>query len=229
MDEGVIIRRYLDRFGLTGLLSGEIIQELRLFRFAVGDYIVRTEDHLTQLYFMVDGKAKVFLPMENGKSLLIRFYEPMELIGDVEFVGSDQPICDMQAISDVVCLGLCIETLKATIESHTQLLMYICTSLGNKLAAFNKTSAMNQMYPLENRLASYLMAVSSHDDTTKGRIKEIHTENLTELADLLGTSYRQLTRVIKRFKDQGILHREGRRLEITDMMQMQSLARGIYA
>ena len=223
-----LIKTYLTQYNLKEVLSEPLIRELEIFRFKAGDYLIRTYDQLEYLYFFVEGKAKVFISMENGSSLLIRFYEPLELVGDVEFVCYDHHICNMQAISDVVCIGIKIAVLKKTIESNSKLLLYICRSLGRKLASSNMNSAINQMYPLENRLASYLTAISGHTGVKTDKLKEIHTENLTELASLLGSSYRQLTRVIKKFKDQGILKRVGRKLEILDKEKISQLSRDIY-
>ncbi len=228
MEDNLLIKHYLSKYDLYKILSEDLIQNLSIFRFKAGEYLIRTHDPVEHLYFFVEGKAKVFIMMENGKSLLIRFYQPFELVGDVEFVSYDHHICNMQAISDVVCMGIKTDILKQTIESNTKLLMYICRSLGEKLATFNMSSAVNQVYPLENRLASYLIAISDEKGIKTNRIREIHTENLTELADLLGTSYRQLTRVIKRFKNQGILERVGKKFEILDMEQMIHLSRDIY-
>jgi len=228
-DESILIQHYLNKFNLHDILSQEIIKNLSLFHFKAGNYLVRANDPVEYFYFYVEGKSKVFILLENGKSLLVRFYEPFELVGDVEFVSYEHQICNMQAITDVLCIGIKMKILKKYIESNTKLLLFICKSLGHKLATFNMSSAINQMYPLENRLASYLTAVSDLNSPMTGRIKDIHTENLTELADILGTSYRQLTRVIKQFKDQGILDRVGKKFKILDTQQMQNLSRDIYS
>lgn len=227
--ENNLIRHYLDMYNLNDILSQEIIQNLSLFHFKAGNYLIRAHDPVEYLYFYVKGKSKVFILLENGKSLLVRFYEPFELVGDVEFVSFDNHICNMQAITDVLCIGIKTQILKKHIESNTKLLLFICKSLGEKMATFNMASAINQMYPLENRLASYLTAVSDLNQPLAGRIRELHTENMTELADLLGTSYRQLTRVIKQFKDQGILDRVGKKFKILDTKQIKNLSRDIYS
>ena len=223
-----LIRHYQKRYRISEILSDDLMSQLSVFHFNPREYIIRTHDPLKRLYFFVEGKAKVFMTMENGKSLMMRFYEPFEIIGDVEFACYDHHICNLQAISPVTCLGIDISAVKRSIEANTNLLLYICKSLGQKLATFNMSSAINQMYPLENRLASYLIAISNHSEDHSGIIKEIYADNLTELAALLGTSYRQLTRVIRKFRDAGILGRDDKEMVILDFEQMKQLSSDVY-
>lgn len=223
-----LIEFYVDKYKMKDILSDDLIEELALFNFKPREYVIRMHEPLRRLYFFVEGKAKVFMTMENGKSLLMRFYKPFEMIGDVEFACYQHHICYLQAISSVTCLGIEIESVRKRIESSAKLLLFICNSLGQKLATFNTASAINQTYPLENRLASYLIAVSATDEDKLKIVKEIHTGNLTELASLLGTSYRQLTRVIRKFKESGILERENNEFVILDPEGLQALSSDIY-
>jgi len=57
---------------------------MRIYYFNPGDYISESSEKLTHFYFYVQGKSKVFLNLENGKSLLCRFHHPPEIVGDVE-------------------------------------------------------------------------------------------------------------------------------------------------
>jgi CRP/FNR family transcriptional regulator, putaive post-exponential-phase nitrogen-starvation regulator len=120
-----------------------------------------------------------------------------------------------EGVDPVKCLALSVGQIKKNIGINSKLLVYNCQSLGKKLARFSEASAVNLMYPLNQRLADYFMAVFQADDFDNHRVKEIHTENLSELAGFLGTSYQQLTRVIKQFKDDNIIGKPGKLLKST--------------
>ena len=62
-----------------------------------------------------------------------------------------------------------------------------------KLASLSVSNSVNILYPLENRLASYILASYTNEDNN-------NTENLTQIAEFLGTSYRHLLRVVKEFE-----------------------------
>lgn len=223
-----LIQKYLNQYGFDRILDGNLIHEMKLYKFKPGEHIVRSHEKPKIFYFYVRGKSKVYQLMDNGKSLLCRFYNPPEIVGDVE-IFSDMPnICNLQALTPVTCIGISVEKIRKAAETNSELLMLLCKSLGLKLASFNMISAVNQKFPLENRLASYLAAVSETGERGEVMINEIHTNNLTELADLLGSSYRHLTRTIKSFKDRGIITKQNREITIIDKKQLQELAKDIY-
>jgi CRP/FNR family putative post-exponential-phase nitrogen-starvation transcriptional regulator len=100
--------------------------------------------------------------------------------------------------------------------------MYLCGRLGAKLKDRIIAESINLRYPVEDRLASYLLA------STDGEGWILGTEDLGELADFLGASYRQLARVVRRFRNRGILDRTRGRIRVLDRSKLQPLARDLY-
>jgi len=76
------IDTYIKRYSLRGLLSPDLIDELRPIRRKGGEYLICAGDPADRLLFFVEGKAKVYSRMENGTSLLIQFYHPFDMLGD---------------------------------------------------------------------------------------------------------------------------------------------------
>jgi len=222
------IERLVRRHSLDRLLSAELLDQLRPLEVPAGDYILRVEEEARDLMFFVEGRAKVFSIMENGSSLLVRFYRPLELLGDVELYAFDRYLLNVQALTDVVCLCLPAELVRRSAEKNSALLTAICASLGRKLASFNATSAINLRYPLRNRLASYLLALSQEGGQGGSRSADYATDRLGELADLLGTSYRNLSRVVGEFRRNGILEQHRGQIRLHDPQRLAELARDIY-
>jgi CRP/FNR family putative post-exponential-phase nitrogen-starvation transcriptional regulator len=121
----------------------------------------------------------------------------------------------------VTCIGINSDRMKQKYKENNQLLIYLCKSLSNKLLNFNISSSINLTYPLENRLAGYLVAITEKNE-------QIQTDNLSELADLLGTSYRHLTRTISNFSKKGIIIKKKNEFEILNREKLEYLAKEIY-
>ncbi len=223
-----IIRHYLALHGFLDVLNAPLINQMKLFYFKPGELITRSYEKPEYFYFYVKGKSKVYQLLENGKSLLCRFYHPPEIVGDVEIFSGKPNICNLQALTDVICIGIPIAIIHKAAQANNKLLVLLCGSLGKKLASFNMISAVNQNYPLENRLASYLAAISEPGNQDDVLVNELDTKNLTELADLLGSSYRHLTRTIKKFKDDGIITKKKQEIRIIDKKRLNELAKDIY-
>lgn len=179
-------------------------------------------------FLYVEGKAKVFKLLENGQAMLVRFYTPFQVMGDAELFRNIPSISSVQAITPVCCLGLPIETVRREAESNIPLLRHLCAALGWKLATFNMTSAINQTYPVETRLASYLSVLYLEDSGNMTEREQLWTEDLGEMAELLGCSYRHLTRTLSHLKKAGIIEKSRRGIRILDPERLKGLSRDLY-
>lgn len=216
---------YVRRHEMGEILPQALLEKLSPVAFAKGDTMIREGDPARHLWFFVEGKAKVVRTMENGSSLLIKFYVPFDILGDVELFSFDSYLFDVESMADTVCLRLAKKEIMASPGKNHRLFMYLCGRLGSKLAEFNANAAVNLRYPVENRLAGYLMAVTERGGSGGGD----GSESLGEIAELLGTSYRQLGRVVRRFRDLGLVSESRGRIAVTNGKKLAELARDAYA
>lgn len=213
---------YARRWGLDRLVSPDLLGRLSLRRCRRGEFIIRSGDEVDSLCFLVEGCAKGYRQMENGISRLVAFYHPLEILGDLELFSYGHYILTVEAIEDSVCLRLPRAAIIERADTNGKLLVDLCGRLGRKLGAYNVASAINLSYPVECRLASYLLAAQDEASERKGGLHQV------ELAELLGASYRQLSRVIRRFKAEGILGSARGKLNIIDRDKLAGIARDIY-
>ena len=100
-------------------------------------------------------------------------------------------------------------------------------SLGKKFINASISSSINILYPLENRLASYLLAVAPEDNDLSN-LDGIITYKFTEMADLLGASYRHLIRTINKLCEDKIIRKERNLITILDRNALKELAGDLY-
>jgi CRP-like cAMP-binding protein len=203
------------------------MDEIKPMRRRSGEYLIHADDPVDRLLFFVEGKAKVYSRMENGTALLIRFYRPFDILGDLELFSRDRYLMDVVAITDTLCLSVSADSIKKKAGGNTGLLTLLCARLGAKLADSNVAAAINLRYPVENRLAGYLLATLDDGGPSPKDIS-YGANDLGELADLLGASYRQLSRVVRRFRDQGMLEERRGKLRVLDWSKLEPLARDYY-
>ncbi|MCX7711112.1 MAG: cyclic nucleotide-binding domain-containing protein [Clostridia bacterium] len=222
-----LLKHYIDKYHIAEVFQKDMTEHMRLYSFNKGEFIFRANEKIDQLYFMVEGKAKVYTAMQNGKSLLLRFYNPFVVIGDVEFIEKTPITCNVEVISTAVCIGIPLTSLERHAISDPAFLTFICRSLGEKLAKNSVSSAINLLYPLENRLASYLLAIASLDENSPS-FNGIFTDKLTEMADLLGTSYRHLLRTLNKLASEGIIEKQNNKIMLLDRYSLEKLAGDLY-
>jgi CRP-like cAMP-binding protein len=213
---------YIRRYSLDGLLSPELLGALRQLRGDPGELIIRSGDPVRDLLFFVEGRIKVFSTLDNGQSVLASFYRPFDVLGEAELFASERYTLSAEALTRTVCLGLSVAAIKKAADRNYRLLMYLCGRLGAKLSDRIVAESINLRYPVENRLASFLLASMDGE----GRI--LGTDDLGELADFIGASYRQLARVVRRFREAGILDEARGRIRVLDRAKLEPMARDPY-
>lgn len=216
------VETWVRRYALERLLSADLLAALRTLRRAPGEIVIRADDPVTDLLFFVKGRIKIYSTMENGQRLLAAIYKPFDVLGEVELFSADRYTLSVEALTNTVCLGLPVAAIRRSAARNYRLLMYLCGRLGAKLRDRVIAESINVRYPVENRLASYLLA------STDGEGWILGTDDLGEISDYLGASYRQLARVVRVFRDAGILDPTRGRIRVVDRRKLAPLARDLY-
>ncbi|WP_257988604.1 MULTISPECIES: Crp/Fnr family transcriptional regulator [Bacillus] len=110
-------------------------------------------------------------------------------------------------------------------ENEPKFSNFIIKNLSHKLYTLSNTTSLNLLYPVENKFASYLVSTMV-DENNYAHIEELKTAKLTEIAELLGTSYRHLNRVINQLVAKGIIERKRGAILIIDVNQLMILSKG---
>ncbi|MEK5236647.1 cyclic nucleotide-binding domain-containing protein [Paenibacillus sp. FSL L8-0470] len=219
------VRTLAGKNGLEEMFSTEVIERMELRRYGDGEAVCSVGDRLESMFILVQGKLKIHTLLPNGKSMLVRFARPMSVIGDVELLRQYPVKNEVESVGDSLLLVAGRKLLLKEMEENTALLRFLVGELSHKLYTLGQTSALNLLYPVENRFASYLMSMFA-DSVGGHRVEELRTASLTETADLLGTSYRHLNRIVRRFIEDGIIERKQGRLSVMDEAKLARLANG---
>ncbi|MFR1707377.1 MAG: transcriptional regulator YeiL [Clostridium sp.] len=217
-----LMNKYIEKYNIDHIFSSSMREHMELFNFKRGQCICKEDEDINYLFFFVEGKAKVYINLKNGKSLLLCFYYPFMVLGDLELINRTKASTTMEVIDDTYCIGLPFNKVREELLNDAKFLRFICSSLGNKMDSSSRNGSINLLYPLENRLASYIMATMGNEN----RIE--FDETLTEIAELLGTSYRHLLRTINNLVSKGILRKDKAGYEVIDEEMLSSLAIDLY-
>lgn len=219
-----LLRSYIVQYALNSLFKTDLTGQMTLFHCPRGTLVCESSAKLQSLYFLVSGKLKIYTLLDNGKSLLLRFNKPLSVVGDLEFLSQLVVKCNVETQRDSFLIGIPFSVLYREAYHDPTFLRFLITNLSYKLYSASNSASLNQLYPLENRLAGYLLSVSVNDDETS-RTAELKAQKLTEIAMLLGTSYRHLSRVITKFRRNGILTTTKGSLTILDLPKLKILAK----
>ena len=218
IQDPAIISKYIKDFSIKDIFSFDILPYLHLVEFNIGEFILNEGSNPDYLYYLIDGKAKLYLTHHNGKVSIINFIEAPCFIGEMELIGTQDESNGVQALTLCHCFAISIIDCKDKLLNDVVFLKHLCIFLSNK--AINNTShyTKNQSYPLENRLAAFILLTSNNS---------LYAEKHTETSEFLGVSYRHLLYVLASFCKRAILHKEENGYKIVDFESLNILVKEI--
>ena len=90
IEHSFIIENYYNELNMQKIFMNNMKNDMRLLKFDKHEYLSREDEDLEYLLFFIQGKAKVFKTLPNGRNLLLAFYKPFRVIGDIEVVKNQR-------------------------------------------------------------------------------------------------------------------------------------------
>lgn len=188
-------------------------------RFTAGDMLVREAQPELLLAFVLEGSAKVFHAMENGRRLMHTLYRGNEVMGELELMlESPCMLTDICAVTDGALLVLEVSKCKERLLRDEHMLRFFARELAHKLDRSTRQGSDNLLYPLSARLASCIL------ENAQG---VCFHENLMRLSERLGTSYRHLLRTLRTLCERGALEKCEKGYHIRNALVLRELAGGL--
>lgn len=223
VDNEDLIKYYMDKYNIVDFFDDNIYEHIELHRFNKNELVLRSDDKLMYYYLFVKGKIKVTYQFENGRSILLKFYDEFNSLGNLELLNEIPIRCNVEAIEDSELIAVSAELLRKDYIDNPKFLRHIINSLSEKMYATMNNTSYNVMYPLVNRLASYLIEYISED---KDYI--VLTSSYKEISEFLGSTYRHLSRTFKQMEKDKIITLDKKRVYILDEEKLRSLSKNIY-
>lgn len=208
------------QFLLENVLKNHSISDLKMEKFKKGTVIIEEGNEINSIYFMIHGKTKIYKEYENGKTLLIQFVNGLSFMGDAEYIlGLNQATGSVEAVTDVILFRLLYVDLHNKYDTSNEFKDYMMKHIINRFMTSDKKTMINLMYPVETRLSSYLLSVANEKS-------QITLENIKDLANNIGTSYRHIHRILRKFCDDKIIKKNNNEVTIINLQEIKKLARG---
>lgn len=211
---------YIEKNSIQSLFSFPVTEYIQVQEFERGEFIIKEGSFPEYLYYVIEGKAKIYLTHSNGKVSLINFIQPGTFIGEMELLNEDYYSKGIQTATKTICFAVPVYTYKDQLLNDPTFLKCLCISLSNKETVMVAKYSQSLAYPLENRLAEFLLLSADGD---------FYKEKHTEVCEYLGVSYRHLLHVFAQFIEAGYIEKQGRGYLIKNKEMLQQFATTIYS
>ena len=216
------LKKYIIQNNLEAILPNKVFDSCELMRFARDEAILVANEPMPYFYFFVSGKLKVFQIHDNGKAFLIQFYSVFDSLGEVELLNALEASCSVDAIKPSELIRIPMAILRQYAIDYPPFLQYVARSLSTKLLVADRHHASNLLYPVKNRLASYLRAHENENHEV------LLKDSLQDVSEYIGTTYRQLHRAFQQLEADGIIERAHKKIVIRSAEKLEAIAGNIY-
>ena len=211
-----VLDDYYNHFPLSHYFGFDIRPYTSVVKFESNECIYQERENPDYLYYLIDGRAKLFISHENGRISLINFINAPCFIGEMELLEAQDMANGVTAITPCICYAIDIKECKDKLLNDVKFLRYLCLFLSQKAIGNTYNYTKNQTYPLEVRLAKFILLTSCN---------QIYREKHTEVAEFLGVTYRHLLYVLANFVKRGILIKTEQGYYICNLEALRQIAK----
>ncbi|MEK4027509.1 transcriptional regulator YeiL [Pseudobacillus sp. FSL P4-0506] len=206
---------YLNEHSIAHLFSFPIEEFIEVQEYQRDEWIIQEGTRPDFLFYVVEGKAKIYVTHQNGKVSLINFINTNDYIGEMELLHEVYYTKGIQTSTKTICFAIPLYRCRAQMLEDVTFLRELTRFLSVKATQMAAKYSQSLAFPLENRLADFILQTAD-----KGVYKEKHVT----VCDFLGVSYRHLLHVLAQFCDKDYLQKEGRHYRIRQYHSLYELA-----
>jgi CRP-like cAMP-binding protein len=207
------------------LLTEDEKQMIEMNRLVVnykkGETIAKQGSFASHIIFLNQGLVKVYLE-GNPKDLILKIVPSNHLIGLPSiYDGNNRFIYSVATYTDSSVSLIDISLFKQLLRSNSQFAMKIINILNEDTALIYGRFFCLTMKQSHGRVADILLCLAQRVYKTKVFDLAI---SRSDLADLTGLSSESVIRILKEFKDEGLINIEGKRFEVIDFDKLEKIS-----
>lgn len=166
---------------------------------APGKVIIAQDSAPKELFFILQGKVKIFHTTLKGSEYLMALAGPGELVGEVEILTNEYHICSVKALTDCRLGVVGKIPYQDWLRDDHSFSLLVNQAICFRLQKISARAAMHLTYPLEYSVLKYIKDAVQTSPVQKLCVSK------KELAEYLGTSPRSINRILKKLQEQEIL------------------------
>lgn len=192
--------------------------------FKKGEPLFVENSYSKGVYIVRKGKVKIFQTGEDGKKSIVYFYHKGDFFGHRPILANEPHPVTATAMDQVVLSFIPKEVLLKLLATSETLARALLLNLSKEFSVWVNKLSLFTRYNLKKRVALTLLILHNvyrraDEETKKVRI----LINREDFASYVGTAKETLVRMLRLFKDEGIVTSRGTIIHITNMPALQNM------
>ena len=182
-----------------------------------GDFVFRTGEHASGVYFLKSGKIKISQPVSNGKEVILWFCFGGDIFGLAEAAQHGEREVSAQACEHCEILSIPQTRFNAYLFEHPQVMYLLLQVMSSRLRCLSETLANVAGEPVQTRLARLMFWLCARYGRREGDsvVMNIHITH-QEIADMIGATRQTVTTIMGDFKRKHMLETHDHFIHVID-------------
>lgn len=176
------------------------------------------------VFILCNGRIKLSTSSADGKSLIVRIAEPGEVLGLPATITGKPYELTAEVIEPAQANFIARQDFLAFLREHGEAALRVAQQLGETYhSAIAEMRTIGLSHSVGEKLARFLLDLSSGHDKGKGELRITLTLTHEEIAQVIGASRETVTRLFGEFKKKQFLQVKGSTLIIKDKAGLESV------
>jgi CRP-like cAMP-binding protein len=190
-------------------------------RYKAGEVIYKQGTPLTHLVIIHTGFGKIYIEGGKGRDLILNYTKSLEINGGIGLFINRRHHSSLMAVTECEACFIDVEAFMRVLEQNTEFMRAYMKSYSEKVQHTYRQFAVLTQKNMEGRMAEAIIYLKD-EVFNNGSILNIPKQDLAELTAMTKES---AIRVIKEFKDEGLIEVNGKNINILDHKALALIAR----
>jgi len=186
--------------------------------------ILIEQDTGSSMFLIQNGRVKVSRMSEDGREVILSILESGDFFGEMSLLDGKARSASVTAIENSQVLLLRRGDFLKLLEDYPQIAISLLKELAGRIRRSDTQIKSLSLQDAMGRVASTLiMLAEDHGRIRQGEVVITRIPLQQDLANMAGTSRETISRVLKYFEDEKLIHRDGRKIIIPDYTKFKRM------
>ena len=205
---------------LSGGALERVAQSCTWRRYGTGEQIVGYQDHLTDVLFLLAGKARVIIYSSKGKAVVFADLKPTIMFGEIAAVDRLPRSASIEALEPCSVASLSAEKFEQLILQEPIVAVATLRHIAAEVRRLSERVFEFSTLMVQNRIHAELLRLAGIAGEQHGEAVLSPAPSLFDIASRISTHREAVSRELSRLTSMGLLHREGGNLRITSVAKL---------
>lgn len=184
----------------------EIVNKINHKEYSKGDVIFTEGNVSNTLYFINEGKIKLYKYTKDGKEQILHILSEGDFFGELELIKPSKYGFNSKAIVDAKICTLTKDEMKDIMMGNPEISIKVLETVGERLSKVENLVQNLATNDVDSRMA-YLVIdlIEKYGENTEDNISINLPLSREDMANFIGVTRETISRKLKKFEDEGLI------------------------